>query len=285
MTKDRPVIGVVGAGVMGAGVVEDLLQHGYAPILQDVEEQALEKAQNSIRRSLSARALFAKKSGKEPVGELLGQLRATTSPEELACADFIIENVPEDIDLKQEVYTRLDGVIQPRCVLIANTSCIPISMLASFTKRPDRVIGVHFMNPVPLKDTVELIAGCATSNGTIETTQVLLGSLDKRAIVVKDSPGFVSNRVLMLTINEAVFLLHEGVASPSDIDAVFKSCFGHKMGPLETADLIGLDTILASLNVLVRCLEDNKFRPCPLLLELVESGRIGRKNGRGFYEY
>ena len=278
-------VGIAGAGVMGAGVAEVLLQQGYTPILYDIAEEALENARESIRRSLSARAMFSKNKSSDTISATLERLKLTRDLAQLGNADFIIENISEDLARKRSLYGELDKLAKESCILIANTSCIPISTLAGFTKRPAQVVGVHFMNPVPLKDTVELIPSAETSAATLSATQAFLGAIGKKAIVVKDSPGFVSNRVLMLTINEAIFLVQEEVASPADVDAVFTSCFGHKMGPLRTADLIGLDTILASLEVLLTCFEDDKFRPCPLLREMVTRGTNGRKSGQGFFSY
>jgi 3-hydroxybutyryl-CoA dehydrogenase len=200
-------------------------------------------------------------------------------------ADFVIENVTEKWEVKRPVYAQLDAVCPEHCVLASNTSCIPITRIGSVTQRPDRVIGMHFMNPVPMKPMVEVIRGYHTSPETIETAQALLAGMGKDCVIVNDSPGFVANRVLMLTVNEAIFLVHEGVSDAPDIDQIFKDCFGHKMGPLETADLIGLDTILYSLQVLYESFSDSKYRPCPLLNQMVDAGLHGRKSGQGFYTY
>jgi 3-hydroxybutyryl-CoA dehydrogenase len=193
--------------------------------------------------------------------------------------------VTEKWEVKAAVYADLDRVCPPGCVFGVNTSAIPITRVASATARPAEVVGTHFMNPAPMKPTVEVIRGFHTSEETIERTRGLLASIKKDAIVVNDSPGFVTNRVMMLTVNEAVFCVQEGVAAPADVDRLFKECFGHRMGPLETADLIGLDTILYSLEVLYDHHNDPKFRPCPRLRTLVDAGLLGRKSGRGFYEY
>ncbi len=283
MTK--PTVGVVGAGVMGAGVAQDLAQHGFRPILVDVSHAALDAAQERIRRSVSAAGLFARSKPGDPPDEVLARVSATTQYDALSGVDFVIENATEDVDIKRPIYEKLDAVCPKGCVLIANTSCIPITRLASFTKRPARVIGVHFMNPVPMKHTVEMIPGSETSGQTIDKAKGLMEQLGKTCIVVKDSPGFVSNRVLMLAINEAVRLLEEGVADAESLDGIFKSCFGHPMGPLETADLIGLDTILLSLEVLRDSFDDAKYEPCRLLKEMVAEGQLGRKSGAGFHPY
>ena len=283
MTK--PSVGIVGAGVMGAGVAQDLAQHGFRPILVDISQAALDAAQERIRKSVGVAGLFARSKPADPPDEVLARVSATTRYEALSGVDFVIENAPEDVDIKRPIYHELDAVCPKGCVLIANTSCIPITRLASFTKRPARVIGIHFMNPVPMKRTVEMIPGSETSRQTIDKSKDLMKQLGKTCIVVKDSPGFVSNRVLMLTINEAVRLLEEGVADAEGIDGIFKSCFGHPMGPLETADLIGLDTILLSLEVLRDSFDDAKYEPCRLLKEMVAEGRLGRKSGAGFHPY
>jgi 3-hydroxybutyryl-CoA dehydrogenase len=203
----------------------------------------------------------------------------------LDSADFVVENVTEKWDIKKEVYAQLDAICPERTVFAANTSAIPITRIASATKRAKNVIGMHFMNPVPMKSMVEVIRGYHTSDATIEIAKSFLAQMGKECIIVNDSPGFVSNRVLMLTINEAIFLLQERVASASDVDKIFKTCFGHKMGPLETADLIGLDTILLSIEVLYESFQDSKYRPCPLLKQMVEAGLYGQKSKQGFYVY
>ncbi len=283
MTK--PTVGIVGAGVMGAGVAQDLAQHGLRAILVDVSHAALDAARERIGKSVSAAALFARSKPGDPPDKVLTRVSATTQYDALSDVDFVIENATEDVDIKRPIYEKLDEVCPKDCVLIANTSCIPITLLASFTKQPARVIGVHFMNPVPMKHTVEMIPGAETSGKTIDKAKGLMEQLGKTCIVVKDSPGFVSSRVLMLAINEVVRLLEEGVADAESLDGIFKSCFGHPMGPLETADLIGLDTILLSLEVLRNSFDDVKYEPCRLLKEMVAEGQLGRKSGAGFHPY
>jgi 3-hydroxybutyryl-CoA dehydrogenase len=216
---------------------------------------------------------------------ILRRIEFSTSYEQLEDADFIIENATEKWEIKQEIYTRIDKICPENCVFAANTSAIPITRIASATQRAPKVLGIHFMNPVPMKSTVEVIRGYHTSDQTIDLAKTLLEQMGKRGIIVNDSPGFVTNRVLMLTINEAIFLLQDRVAMAEDIDAIFRDCFGHKMGPLETADLIGLDTILYSIETLYDSFNDGKYRPCPLLKKMVDAGLYGRKNGRGFYNY
>jgi 3-hydroxybutyryl-CoA dehydrogenase len=283
---DISSIGVVGAGVIGVGVAQNLAQTGHRVILLDQTPGVLDKAQQAIRNNIRFQSFFSKdKKGDHDADATLEKITFTTDLSNLAAVEFVIENVPEKWELKQEVYGRLDSVCPARAIFGANTSAIPITRIAALTGRPAQVIGIHFMNPVPLKSTVEVIRGYHTSDETLAATQSLLGRMGKQGIVVKDSPGFVSNRVLMLTINEAIFLAQEQVASVEDIDRIFTTCFGHKMGPLATADLIGLDTILYSIEVLYDSFNDGKYRPCPLLRQMVDAGLYGRKSGRGFYTY
>ncbi len=279
------MIGVVGAGVIGSGVVQDLAQTGHPVILLDVSEEILDQARETIRNSIRFQGLFTKDKKTNNLGEVLKRITFTTDPSILATADFVIENVTEKWDVKKEVYNVIDRICPERTIFGANTSAIPITQIAALTKRPAQVIGIHFMNPVPLKTTVEVIRGFHTSDQTLEQTRRLLAQMGKECIVVKDSPGFVSNRVLMLTINEAIFLLQEQAATAEEIDRIFTSCFGHKMGPLATADLIGLDTVLYSIEVLYESYGDSKYRPCPLLRKIVDAGLYGRKSGQGFYQY
>lgn len=279
------VVGVIGAGVMGTGVAQSLALSGLRVVLLDVSEEILARARREIAQSLRFQGLLNKGAKKADAGEVLGRIEFATDPAALAGADFVVENVTEKWEVKQQVYEQIDPVCPEHCVFAANTSAIPITRIASATRRPARVVGIHFMNPVPLKPTAEVIRGHHTSDETVETALALLARMGKTGIVVNDSPGFVSNRVLMLTINEAVFLLHEGVATAEQVDEIFRSCFGHKMGPLETADLIGLDTILLSIEVLYKSFNDGKYRPCPLLKKMVAAGLHGRKSGAGFYQY
>ena len=277
-------IGVIGAGVMGTGLAQSLAQAGLRTVLIDVSDSILSAAMEKVKDNLRFQRLFQKNSSGNPQ-EALARIEASTSYQALRDADFVIENVIEKPEVKAQVYRQMEAICPAHCVFAANTSAIPITRIGAMTQRPQKVLGMHFMNPVPLKTTVEVIRGYHTSEETLETAKRLLALMGKQAIVVADSPGFVSNRVLMLTINEAIFLLHERVASAEDIDGIFKNCFGHKMGPLETADLIGLDTILFSIEVLYEEFNDSKFRPCPLLKQMVDAGLHGRKNGRGFYSY
>ncbi|WP_329376719.1 3-hydroxyacyl-CoA dehydrogenase family protein [Streptomyces sp. NBC_01351] len=279
-------VGVVGAGVMGGGVAQNLATAGHEVVLIDVSKEVLDRSAERMRNDLRFSRLVGT-TGPALVDAARAQeaITFTTDYEALGDADFVIENVTERWDVKAEVYPVLDAVCPERTVFAANTSAIPITRIASLTGRAPRVLGIHFMNPVPQKPVVELIPGHHTSQEAVGTAQELLASMGKTAIVVNDSPGFVSNRVLMLTINEAAFLVHENVATPEDVDKVFTSCFGHKMGPLATADLIGLDTILHSIEVLHESFNDSKYRPCPLLKKMVDAGLHGRKTQQGFFTY
>lgn len=285
MTTD--IVGVVGAGVMGAGVAQALAESGHAVTLVDISAPQLERARVEIQRSLRFRRLLQRGSLPTlvPAQDVLNRITTTIDYQQLGDATFIIENISENTHLKRDVYARLDPICRPDAVIAANTSAISITRIGSWTERPASVVGIHFMNPVPLKPLVEVIRGYHTSETTLTRTKALLSAMGKQWVIVNDAPGFVSNRVLMLTVNEAIFLLHEKVASAEDVDRIFKGCFEHKMGPLETADLIGLDTILQSLEVLYESYADPKYRPCPLLTKMVDAGLYGRKNGRGFYSY
>jgi len=279
-------VGVIGAGVMGVGVGQNLAQSGMEAVLVDVSEEVLERAKAEIRKNLRFAGMFQKgAAAREDAATVLGRIRFSTRLEDLADVDFVVENVPEKWEIKKEIYPRIDTICPERAVFAVNTSCYSITRVGALTRRPDRVIGMHFMNPVPLKPMVEAIRGHHTSEATIETARQFLRQMGKDCILVNDMPGFVTNRILMLTINEAVFVLQDGVATAEQVDQIFKTCFGHKMGPLETADLIGLDTILYSIEVLHESYNDSKYRPCPLLKKMVDAGLHGRKNGKGFYDY
>ena len=278
-------VGVIGAGVMGSGLAQSLAQTRHRVMLVDVSEKLLNQAKQEIRKSVRFGGLFQKGQRAADPDEVLDRIEFTTDYQTLESADFVIENVTEKWEIKKIVYAELDRVCPEPCIVAANTSAISITKLASLTQRAPQVIGMHFMNPVPMKTMVEVIRGYHTSGHTIETAKALLAQMGKEGIVVNDSPGFVSNRVLMLTINEAIFVVQDQVAPAEDVDRIFKTCFEHKMGPLETADLIGLDTILLSLEVLYESFNDSKYRPCPLLKKMVDAGLLGRKSGQGFYSY
>jgi len=278
-------VGVIGAGVMGSGLAQNLAQTRHRVMLVDVSEKILNQAKLEIRNRVRFGGLFDKGQRAENPDEVLSRIEFTTDYHSLEGADFVIENVTEKWEIKRDVYAELDRICSARCIFAANTSAISITKLASLTRRAPQVLGMHFMNPVPMKRMVEVIRGYHTSEHTIETAKALLAQMGKEGIVVNDSPGFVSNRVLMLTINEAIFVVQDQVASAEEVDRIFKTCFEHKMGPLETGDLIGLDTILLSLEVLYESFNDSKYRPCPLLKKMVDAGLLGRKSGQGFYSY
>jgi 3-hydroxybutyryl-CoA dehydrogenase len=278
-------IGVIGAGVMGRGVAQSFAQSGYRVVLLDIGEDVLELAREEIINNLRFRALFNRGKDVEDSGLVMERITFSIDVTLLKDMDFVIENVPEDWETKKAVYEKIDGICKKECIFMVNTSCISITKIAALTKRQDKVIGTHFMNPVPLKTTIEAIKGYYTSEETISAVGELLKSAGKEMVVVNDYPGFVSNRISHLFMNEAAFVVQDQVASPEEVDYIFKKCFGHAMGPLETADLIGLDTVVSSLNILYESYQDPKFRCCPLLKKMVEAGLYGKKSGRGFYTY
>jgi 3-hydroxybutyryl-CoA dehydrogenase len=278
------VVGVIGAGVMGVGVSQALAQTGHDVILIDISEEILERAQQEIKNNLRFHLMLNKNSAESP-DTILQRINLTTDYKYLSAAEFVVENATEKWEIKKDIYAKIDKICPSETVFAANTSAISITRIASVTQRASQVIGMHFMNPVPMKPVVETIRGHHTSEETITVAKRFLSQMGKEGIVVNDSPGFVSNRVLMLTINEAIYLVQDQVSSAEDIDKIFKTCFGHKMGPLETADLIGLDTILLSIEVLYESFNDSKYRPSPLLKKMVDAGLYGRKSGQGFYSY
>jgi 3-hydroxybutyryl-CoA dehydrogenase len=278
-------VGIVGAGVMGTGLAQLLAQTGHRVILLDVTEERLKASLEGIKQNLRLERMLNPVNVAGKATDIMARIVASQDYSLLAAAQFVIENTTEKWDVKRAAWGFIDQVTSEECILAANTSAISITRIASLVTRPSRVVGMHFMNPVPLKAMVEVIRGFHTSNETIAAAKALLTAMKRECTVVQDMPGFVSNRVLMLMVNEAIFLLQDGVASAEEIDTIFRSCFGHKMGPLETADLIGLDTILYSIEVLNESFCDSKYRPCPLLKKMVDAGLYGRKNGRGFYQY
>lgn len=277
-------VGVLGAGQMGNGIAHVFAQFGYEVVLYDIAQAQLDKAVATIRQNLERQA----KKGAiadSLVAESLGRIRTTQKMEDLAAVDFAVEAVTEHEPLKLEIFRKLDGIVKPEAFLASNTSSIPITKIAAVTGRPEKVIGMHFMNPVPVMKLVEVIRGHATSDETFEVTAALVQKLEKEMAVSQDYPGFIVNRVLIPMINEAVFALYEGIATVEDIDKGMKLGTNQPMGPLTLADFIGLDTVLAIANVLYDGFKDPKYRPCPLLVKMVNAGYMGRKSGRGFYTY
>jgi 3-hydroxybutyryl-CoA dehydrogenase len=277
-------IGVVGAGQMGRGIAEVAARSGFSVLLHDGDAKVVEAAVKAIDASL-LRQVEKGKLAENVRAEVAGRIRAVADPAGISSADFVIEAISEDLALKRQVFAALDRSCRPGVILASNTSSLPISKIAAATRRAERVIGMHFMNPVPVMELVEIVAGQATSPEVIETTRRLAKTLGKTPVTAQDYPGFISNRVLMPMINEAIFALYEGVGSRDDIDTVMRLGMRHPMGPLALADFIGLDTCLAILEVLHEGFGDPKYRPCPLLRRMVDAGLLGKKSGRGFYEY
>jgi len=282
--QDPSTIGVVGAGQMGRGIAQVAAQSGYTVLLHDQDVKVLDLALRSIDAGLKHQVEKGKLE--ESVrAQVIGRVRVAVEPEALSSADFTIEAISEDRALKTRVFAALDRICRPDVILASNTSSLSITQIAASTRRADRIIGMHFMNPVPVMELVEIVAGQSTSRETIETTQRLAKTFGKTPVAAQDYPGFISNRILMPMINEAIYALHEGVGSRDDIDTVMRLGMRHPIGPLALADFIGLDTCLAILQVLHEGFGDPKYRPCPLLRRMVDAGLLGKKSGRGFYQY
>jgi 3-hydroxybutyryl-CoA dehydrogenase len=277
-------LAVVGSGTMGNGIAQVFAQKGHSVILQDLDEATLERARKQMERSLS-RLIEKETISAADKSSTLARIRPVTDVKALAAADFVIEAVVEDAEVKLELFRELDKICKPEAILASNTSSISITRLGAATSRPEKVIGMHFMNPVPVMPLVEVIRGQSTTDQTLRTVVQLARALGKTPVEVNDYPGFVSNRVLMPMINEAIFAVYEGVASAEAIDQVMKLGMNHPMGPLTLADFIGLDVCLAIMNVLQEGFGDPKYRPCPLLKRMVAAGWLGRKSGRGFFTY
>ncbi len=278
------IIGVVGAGTMGNGIAQVAARAGYSVVLRDINEQFLERGMKAVDKSLQ-RDVDKERLQDEEKRSIISRIRTSTEWEALKDATLVVEAVTENFNVKAEVFRTLDELTQPEAILASNTSSISITKLGATTRRPDKVIGMHFMNPVPVMKLIEIIRGMATSDETFIRVRDMSEKLGKTALECNDMPGFVSNRVLMPMINEAIFALHEGVATRESIDGIMKLGMNHPMGPLTLADFIGLDVCLAILNVLHEGLGDPKYRACPLLKRYVDAGWLGRKSGRGFYEY
>lgn len=277
-------VGVVGAGTMGNGIAHVFAKAGYNVILCDLKQEYIDRAIGFISKNLE-REVAKQKIAPEAKDQALARITTCTDRSEFAHVDFVVEAASERFDVKREIFQDLDRYCRPEVILSSNTSSISITRLAALTKRPDRVIGMHFFNPVPMMKLVEVIRGLATSDETYAEVKALAIKLEKTPVEVNDAPGFVSNRVLMPLLNEAMFAVMEGVATPEAVDEVFKLGMAHPMGPLALADFIGLDVCLDIMRVLQDGLGDPKYRPCPLLIKMVDAGWLGKKSGRGFYKY
>jgi 3-hydroxybutyryl-CoA dehydrogenase len=277
-------VGVVGAGTMGNGIAQVFAQSGFDVCLVDVARPVLDRARATVEKSLGK---FVEKGTLAAADRdaTLARLKMSTTIEELASADYIVEAIVENVEAKRALLARLDALAKPDVILATNTSSISITLLGAATERPDKVLGMHFMNPVPIMSLVELIRGQATSDQSMQVASELCARLGKTGVEAADYPGFIANRILLPMLNEAFFAVMEGVGTPEAIDAVMKGAMHHPMGPLTLADFIGLDVCLAVLNVLHEGLGDPKYRPCPLLRRMVAAGHLGRKSGRGFYVY
>ncbi len=277
---------VIGAGVMGASVALNLAIYGHPVVLKDIHESQIGKAKDNIIKEFKLWQLMKRVKWTKTIDDVLAQISFTLDFPNEKDFGIVIENVDEDWSVKKNVYRTLEELsLHKNTIYAANTSCISITKIAALLPDPSKVLGMHFMNPVPLKATVEVVKGYYTDEATIANANSFLTNLDKNPVVVNDYPGFVANRLSHLFMNEAAYLVQDQVANPKEIDSIFKNGYGHKMGPLETADLIGLDTVVNSLKVLYDSYQDSKFRCCPLLQKMVDAGMLGKKSGKGFYQY
>lgn len=275
---------VIGAGQMGAGIAQVCAQSGFQVALHDMNEEALTKGINGIEKLLH-KDIQKERITEEDKEEVLNRISTSTNLQEVGPVDIVIEAIVENMDIKTKVFAELDQIMPEQTILASNTSSLPITEIAAATNRPEKVIGMHFMNPVPVMKLVEIIRGLETNEETYQSVESLAKALHKTPVEVNDSPGFVSNRILLPMINEAIYALYEGVSTKEDIDTVMKLGMNHPMGPLQLADFIGLDTCLYIMEVLYEGFGDSKYRPCPLLRKYVKAGRLGKKVGKGFYDY
>jgi len=281
---DTKKIAVIGAGTMGNGIAQVCAAGGFEVVMTDVDDAAVKRGLDTVAKNLD-RLLAKQKISADDKAAILGRIKTATALDAVAGCDVVVEAATERVDLKLKIFADLDRIAQPSAILASNTSSISLTRIAAATKRPAQVIGMHFFNPVPVMQLVELIRALQTSDATFGTVKALAQKVGKTPVEVKNSPGFVANRILLPMLNEAVFCLYEGLATPADIDTVMELGMAHPMGPLALADLIGLDTCLSILEVLFEGFKDPKYRPCPLWREKVDAGHLGRKSGRGFFDY
>jgi 3-hydroxybutyryl-CoA dehydrogenase len=277
-------IAIIGAGTMGNGIAQVCAMAGHTVIMRDIDQTFIDRGLSVIEKSLS-KFVEKQKISEEEKEAILSRIHGTLNLKDLKDAEFVIEAATENLDLKKDIFKELDSLLPPKIILATNTSSLSITEIAAATSRPDKIIGMHFMNPVPLMKLVEVIRALTTSDETTQKTVELTTQLGKVPVEANDYPGFISNRILCPMINEAIFCMYEGIGTKEAIDTVMKLGMNHPMGPLTLADLIGLDVVLAVMNVLYEGYKDSKYRPCPLLVKMVEAGHLGRKTGKGFYEY